>query len=125
MSISPEQLRRNCPKSLWSGAAKTCQWCNCSLLGKATKRRRTWCSDECFIKYQDNHVWSHAKTHALDIRGNKCAAKNCNTPHDALKVFHKTPLPQERYGLSCAHHQENLIVLCGNHRKQYKHKIFI
>lgn len=127
MASTAELMRVECRLSRWGGWAKRCQWCNVALTGTGqTKRRRTWCSEKCYEMFQAHHVWSHAKLLAFRKARNTCQAKDCTVSGEAnVKVYHLSPLGSERYGMSCQHHQENLIVLCTQHGKSYKGKVFI
>lgn len=76
--------------------------------------------------FQIHHVWSHAKVVALQKAKLSCQVKGCGVSGEGnVKVYHLSPLGSERYGMSCQHHQENLIVLCSVHGKAYKGKVFI
>ena len=117
MPSEAEHLRQNCPRARWGGAAKHCQWCDVPLLGVTAKRRRTWCSEKCFLAFQRHHVWAHAKVAALVAAEHHCAAPNCHAPRATLRVLHRTVSPTG-YAMSCAHHAENLIVLCPQHARR-------
>jgi len=81
------------------------------------KRRRTWCSEYCKSLFDAQHVWSHAKDLAMIKAQGTCARPGCREAGPRLAVVHKVPLGKSRYGMSCAHHEENLVVLCSKHSR--------
>ena len=119
-----QQLRVACPYSKWAGVVKHCQWCNTLLVGATVKRRKTWCSDECFQLFQQYHVWSHAKDAALVTAHYKCEIKGCKAAPEDIHVVHTSPLPKSRYAMGCHHHPEQLIVICTRHRKEYANRLY-
>lgn len=108
-------LRVECPLSPWTGRAGACQWCDADL--PAAGRRSTWCSDRCRRTWERNHIWTKARAAAR--RRDRYTCRVCNKHKDAtaIEVNHIHPVAAHdgashgRYP-SCAHHQENLEVLC-------------
>lgn len=111
-----EKMRASCPLIPWDGTPGFCQWCAKNL--KAFKRRRTWCSDRCRDLFEKSHIWSHARAAAKARARGKCLAPKCPAAPDQVDAHHITPLPKGTgYGPSCAHHGDNLEVLCRKHRR--------
>ena len=80
--IIPEQYNENERKGL------------CRVCGKPKNewsgRRRVYCSDACFKKYQECFLtWGGIKSLALKRDENKC--RKCGTEHQ-LEVHHKKPI---------------------------------
>lgn len=123
MYSQAEELRIDCLRSRWTGAPKTCQWCNVALVKHHGERRRTWCSDRCFETFQRHHVWSHAKAAALAVAKHHCEIPGCRALPVDILVLHTVPLGPERYGMSCKHHAEKLIVICKQHAREYANRV--
>lgn len=92
----------------------------CTLCGTPlTGRQQRWCSTECSDLYWSNHRWPAAKVHAL-WRAQRigrsggvrwlCARCGCTTTRP--EVNHRRPARGAHGAISCAHHQDNLEVLC-------------
>lgn len=93
-----------------------CDLCGHWLVG----RQKRWCGKKCALAYRRQHSWTHARTAARRRDGYRC--RHCGTgrenPECHLEVNHIMPLNGKGYGWSCAHHLENLEVLCrACHRK--------
>lgn len=92
--------------TLASGDAPTgCDWCGVLLVG----RQRRWCSAFCEYRFRANHVWRFARPEAIRRAERRCA--ECGATNE-LEVNHVVPLAGRSRAESCAHHQDNLEVLC-------------
>lgn len=90
---------------LAAGAAPVgCDWCGRLLVARQTR----WCSRLCLIEFRSNHVWKFARQTAL---GRFPACVSCGG-RASLEVNHVVPLDGQARSQSCAHHQDNLEVLC-------------
>lgn len=95
-----------------------CSGCGEPLVG----RQRTWCSADCQEEYWRNHIWSWARTAALERDGNqcvKCGQKPVRRTPDHpdideiwLEVNHIDPLNGRGYHSGCWHHLSGLETLC-------------
>ena len=100
-----------------------CHWCG----NPRPSHRRRWCSDDCGRAFYDNHRWAQARQAAKERAGFRC--ERCGTvPLTGLEVHHRIEVDlAEGYDtLSCAHHQENLEVLCPyDHRAEhsFRHEV--
>lgn len=83
---------------------------HCWVCGDALpKRRRKYCTDDCRLVFYVNHIWTMAREHALRLSRWTC--KTCGE-RKRLEVNHVVPRVGKGYGFGCAHHQDNLEVLC-------------
>lgn len=102
-------------------AERLCDACDKPL----TKRQQRWCSTECSRLYWENHQWGMARqaclnrsvavyqitrTHRPIPISWRCSVCGCTTRKP--EVNHRTPALGAHSRESCAHHQENLEVLC-------------
>jgi 5-methylcytosine-specific restriction endonuclease McrA len=88
-----------------------CDACGAPLVGQA----RRWCRDGCDDVYWTNHRWPRARGAArrrADIGDGRYRCRRCGCGTRAPEVNHKTPALGAHAHESCAHHQENLEVLC-------------
>lgn len=68
--------------------------------------------------YRVNHCWRAARREALRRARGRCEV--CGES-DGVEVHHDSPVGPEGYGgRSCAHHQENLYVLCAIHHREHE-----
>lgn len=87
-----------------------CDACGTSLTGRKT----VWCGRACEAEWLRQHQWTVARSAALRLAGRRCTHDGCDVTV-ALEVNHIEPRRGRGYGLSCAHHQDNLEVLCHQH----------
>jgi len=106
------QLRLACELSTWAGEAGRCGWCNKPL---ASARRTAWCSDRCRRAFARNHTWTLARANARRRARYACSRPGCAAGRRELEVNHIDPRNGGGYGESCAHHADNLEVLCHAH----------
>jgi len=99
------QVKQRCPLSKWQGEEGACHWCSKPLTG----RQRSWCSRQCCIEFERNHVWSIARR--TTRRKAKYQCQTCGSK-TKLEVNHITPVKGTGYRLSCNHHLSNLELLC-------------
>jgi hypothetical protein len=90
---------------------RQCDLCGAPLVG----RQQRWCSLECSDTYWPHHSWKVARETALGrarigIKRYRCAICGCGTR--SPEVNHRTPALGAHSQTSCAHHQDNLEVLC-------------
>lgn len=91
----------------------TCRGCSVTI---TSCRRFVWCSTTCARRtwnaFAKAHRWTSARKAALRRGKRRCVV--CSTG-EHLEVNHRVPLVGRGYGLSCAHHPENLEILCHTH----------
>ena len=70
---------------------------------------------------RSEHLWGSARQRALLRAEWRCEV--CGVPdwYAQLDVHHRSPT--DTYGPSCAHHQENLEVLCAEHCHRLAHLV--
>lgn len=110
-----EQLRADCVLSAWTGGVGQCQWCAAELGNGG--RRRTWCSDKCRRTWERNHLWARARAAARRRGKYQCAQCGQHKSEEDIEVNHIHPVAAHTGAThgrkpSCAHHQDNLEVLC-------------
>lgn len=111
--VNMPDLRAGCALTGWDGDGEgtVCQVCGQRL---PQGKRSVYCSEKCRRWFERNHVWRKARAAAK--RRAKYACKVCGAGREArLEVNHITPLVGAGYGVSCAHHADNLDVLCHEH----------
>ncbi len=91
----------------------TCRGCQAAIV---SQKRLIWCSAKCTRKtwraFTKGHRWTTARKAALRHAKRRCDV--CGTS-ERLEVNHRDPRVGKGYGYSCAHHGENLQVLCHAH----------
>lgn len=78
--------------------------------GKPAKGRR-WCSKKCSNAMLEQHFWTWARKAAL--KRDKHTCQSCGSTWNKIEVNHQVPLVGKGYGMSCSHHADNLLCLCG------------
>ena len=91
----------------WYAGCGTCACCGVELVLEPG-RSRWFCGKACSKRWRLNHWWTEARRAALkrDRHCVKCGGWK------RLEVNHIEPLVGAGYATSCAHHAENLEVLC-------------
>lgn len=125
-----------CFLSRWRGDPKRCRWCNAELPGRRTR----WCSNECSLQYDRNHVWSVASHVRKREDHDRCVECEGFTPTEAydaalhrgemayarryrkLEVHHLTPILGRHGEIGCHHHQDGLRTLCLFHHYAAHHE---
>ncbi|MDE2141905.1 MAG: HNH endonuclease [Elusimicrobia bacterium] len=82
-----------------------CKWCGKPL----PPRRRTWCGGRCAAAFWNNHWWPRARRAVR--RRDKYRCVTCGKT-GKLEVNHRIPCRGAHGILSCAHHLDNLEMLC-------------
>lgn len=97
-----------CEKRIFYTRSYVCGWCGTTLTGRRTK----WCNPYHMRLFRDQHYWKYASRWRL--RHDKYTCQSCGSEDRLfLEVHHRIPLRGgKRTGISCAHHEENLITLC-------------
>lgn len=126
---------RACFLSRWRGDPKRCRWCDEPLTG----RQRRWCSRECSLTYDRNHVWNVASRRRKTLDGDRCVECDGRTPAEAfelaiergdyaharryrrIEVHHLTPILGRHGEIGCHHHLDGLRTLCGYHHVAAHH----
>lgn len=86
-----------------------CWWCG------ATAVEGPWCSLRCVDAAEEAHVWRVARAAAVARVACRCTAHGCDVRR--VEVHHREPVAKDGTGYEpgCAHHAENLAVLCKRH----------
>lgn len=115
--LQGDQIYRACPLSRWQGDPKACRWCNRMLPQRATR----WCTAQCRITAETNHIYSEARDAALQRDGHRCTRPGCGagaTFDRAVETNH-IELARGRHNQpGCIHHLSNLESLCGRHHDE-------
>lgn len=86
---------------------------------KVPPSRTRWCSAGCEVAFDEAHLWPQAREAAVRRHAGRC--EWCRS-RQMIEVHHDPPVdPQDGYEPSCAHHPENLHVLCQrDHRAAHR-----
>lgn len=88
----------------------------CAHCGGPAPAGRRCCSPGCARAWATEHVWGEARRAALARSGYACEECGLTDWEALLEVHHIVPVdPQVGYRTSCAHHRDNLVVLCEVH----------
>lgn len=113
--LTGDDIYRACPLSRWQGDPKACRWCNRLL----PQRARRWCTAQCRIVAETNHVYSEARDAALQRDGHRCTRCGAGPTFDRAVETNHIELARGRHDQpGCIHHLDNLESLCGYHHDE-------